>query len=351
VVGLLAYHDGSRPGAPAAFSLPTLDAKQKKGLWQAVDSDSMRPVYQLIEDASRRPSCQFEPDLSLGIAAVPRDVVQLRNAMQLLLLRSWLLDDGGRHDAAVGDLSAATRLCAFLEGYPLLVAQLQRVSAGKALLARVAESLMSAQPGAISPGALEDLNVSLGVLRDPDHVGLARAVDGERVLYGAWLGRGILQGRPLSAIGATLPGWLRWYSCYPARPMLENDINRYLHAMADGRDYVRLAMTERRGRTDPSTAIGRCYPLSRALVPRFGRLAGHVEELETAVEQARAAVVLASFRAARKRYPETWSETGAPEPIDPMGGKLSYARAAEGYLITGAGLNGRDEGGEGDDIV
>jgi len=170
-------------------------------------------------------------------------------------------------------------------------------------------------------------------------------------MYGAWLGERMLKGLALSEIGATAPRLLRWYSWYPARPMLKSDMRAFIRAMADGREFVRAPRAERKKLRDPASGIGASKPLARNLLPSFSRIGDRMDVFDTAVEQARAALVLARFRGENKRYPKSWGETGAREIPDPMGGSLGYHAIDASYLIISVGLNGLDEGGEGDDIV
>jgi hypothetical protein len=267
------------------------------------------------------------------------------------MLRSWLNTDAGRHGAAAADIASALRLCAFLESYPLLVTQLQRASAAGMALGRLAEALVAAPPGALSPSDLGELDLAVNLVRDVDRVGIARAIDGQRIMYGAWLGDRLLKGRALSEIGATAPRLLKWYSWYPARPMLKHEMKAFIRAMADGREFVRAPRSARKKLRDPSSGVGASKPLTKDLLPSFSRIGDRMDVFDTVVEQARAALVLARFRNENRRYPKDWSETGAGEIPDPMGGTLGYHATAASYLITSVGLNGRDEGGEGDDVV
>ncbi|MBM4149217.1 MAG: hypothetical protein FJ224_09240 [Lentisphaerae bacterium] len=344
---LLAAQEGiaAEGGSPGA-----INAMTRLSLWQTVDGDAIRPIFDLLETAALKPACRFEPDFSNGAGAAPMHVMQLVAAVRLLVLRSWLHSEAGRADQALADSATAMRLCAFLKSEPVTASQQWRTVAGSAAISRLSQALRTKGKGTITAPALDRVDRALILLRDPSGVGFARGLDGERVFFGSWIGKGLLKGRLPTLEGTgELPRWMRLYATYAAKPLLRRDVAAFMDAMGRARSLASKAFHERQAGL---AAIARSIegrPLSASLIPRFVPLSERLAVFEAQVEMSRAAVALERFRLATKRYPGSLSELQPPKPPlqDPFDNAFRYRPTADGFVLYSVGPDGQDNGGAG----
>ena len=82
------------------------------------------------------------------------------------------------------------------------------------------------------------------------------------------------------------------------------------------------------------------------------RIAALHERCRLAKKMALVAVDLAEYRTKQGTYPEALSALGQPVLDDPFsGGKIHYEKTNGGFTLYSVGINGKDDGGKGDDIV
>lgn len=346
---LVRYHDDAETGAGNGHSLLLLSPASVQGLLRAVNGKSLAAVFSLLEDAAEKPGCRFDADPDrAAVGGVPH-LVDLRNSVRLLLLRAWLRARSGAADGALRDVRRCLLLTPHLRHDPLLVSQLVRASCDRLAVRRL--------NGIVNMVALDDLEeetlagviAAAGLALDERNEGLVRALDGERIIYGAWFGKQLLAGwRELMGEedAEELPWILRLYPQYIGRPLLKRDLRCYMLTMVDYRELARRPFPDLVALPDDQTAP-RCGVLTRLISPSVRGCCRTVALRQTALELARVGLALCLHRKQQDAYPASLAELASlsPAPSDPFGAGFLYRRRDDGFVVYSVGPDLKDDGG------
>ena len=352
IMALLSYQlpgNGYRDDAPV---LTTLNREQKRLVATQLAAPEAVETFTLLDQAVRKPRCDFGLDYAGGAGVLLPHLSHLRNAVHLLALKAWIQADAGDTGPALQTLIKALRISNFLRREPILVSQLVRVAAnGKAL--NVLEDILARHAPAAFPSAdLTALLAQLEAQTDPGRQAFVRALDGERVLFGNWAFSRLIVGKmkadELRSLGMRTE--LSLYSSLLARPWVKTDFRYYLLTMLEHRRRLLRPYPDVAALDPLSESVPDFYILTRILLPALDRIHQHATTNRAHIELARLALLLTDYaKQNNDRYPASLKTLQLPvdSSRDPFTATpLRYRIQDGGYILYSRGPDLDDDDGE-----
>jgi hypothetical protein len=344
---LLRYHDDALSREPE-FALSHLSAERRAALRNLIGHADLAPLFALLEAAAEGLPAQFAVDYQQGAAVLLPHLAPLRRCLRILATRAWTRADAGDMSGALSDLRRCLRLTRGLAHEPVVLAQLSRAACDNRTCGLLRTVTAGTPVDQLDKALLWGLIAALEEVNDPQHAAFARAIDGERIIFGGWLFLSFLAGRGdldrLEAVG--LPRWVRHYARYPSRPLLKDDARVYLERMVACSAAVRAGDASQLQAVFAQKAPMRC-PLTRRMMPVLGTAWQAVAIRQVQVQLAEVGLRLALYAQTNGAYPDSIEvlEGVAVPTLCPFGQPLVYQRRGDTYRLYSVGPNGDDDGG------
>ena len=311
--------------------------------------DVVEQAVSMVEQGSLRPACRFDREYEAGLEMVMPDLLDLKGLFRILRDKALLAAETGNKEEAWGLLDTQLRFADALRQEPDIVPQLVRLAmiSGSCMTAR--ELCETALPDRQCQDRIEKLLIAYD-----DVSPLARAVDGERLLYGEWvfgLSRDELYRVTQQWSSSYIPEIFHrvrfWRMMF--KPTFLADHAAYLRVMLEAaqqfeRPYV------------PEEVIARDMELFKVqkrhrLTSLFAPATLRVKEiyLRTAAHMriTRAGLALLRYRETRGALPDTLDALGLKGLADPFleQSQLLYKKAADGFVVYSVGTDQKDNDG------
>ena len=327
--------------------------RTKAEINELLRQEAVDKALSLIEQGTRRPACQFEPDRGnvLRFADAPA-MDMIRDLAWIIRARTNFEAEAG-HSAQAWDLVLTQlRFADSLRLDPASATQYTRLS----LAARACRTIQSlcetAPPDQEHSQALEAL-----LARQENVELLIRGVDGERLLIGEWffsLPRAeldkILWAEAGSHGNGPLPPTLvkamyrLGFQVIAFKPRLVTDHAAYLDQMRKRVDLLRGPFRNRK-EFDQFLETSRWNALAEMLAG--GSYGIYVYRRQVAdLRLTRAGLALLQYRRTRGVFPETLAALGLGELLDPFTDQpLHYRPQGEGFVVYSVSEDGKDNDG------
>ena len=335
-------------GGETGHSLDELDIAQRAQLTTFLDSPRLAPAFAALEKAATKSGCDFNLDYTRGPGLHIPYVSYQHKAVRMMGLRAWLRADKGDVKGALEDIRRAFQLSRHLQREPVILSQRVYMACVRTSLSHLNAVLRRSASKEWTEALLQAIESDLGAQLDPTASAAARAIDGERIVFGKWLfERAITRRLPIQEAKAldfmTAP---RLQLGYVWRPWLKNDYRHYLKFMAGERERVQSPVYI--AEAPASNQVPFYCPLTRALMPTLDHYSRRVAEHRAGLKLARLGVQACRQHLRTGRYPASLDGFGAlpEETTDPFTGQPFHYRVTDrGFVIYSTGPDGRDDGG------
>lgn len=319
--------------------------EQRKEIPKLVNSRDVQYIYDILEEASRRPECNFNPDYEKGFAMLLPHLAKMREVARLLSVRALLEAESGNVTEAFDTLSVGLKVSNHLKDEPTLISQLVRIACGAITIEGIKS--ISDSKDISSEKATQILNE---LSAHTDVTPFIKCMDGERVLIGMWGFEGILRADKKAADFGE-PRWVLKILVYSGRPILKKDFTSYLTLMSRMQDNYHLPYYQIAGEIQGvEEQIPRYCLLTRMLLPALGKVQEMMARHQADVDVCRVGLALKVYKERNGTYPEELDKL-TPHllreiPLDPFTGKdLIYSKSKDGFLLYSFGPNMEDDGG------
>jgi len=330
------------------YSLKPIERAKRPELWDQACSAVRKysAVIPIVEEAAKRPKCQYPINWEAGSGAVLPHLMKIRRLEKLLYWQAVIQARDGKTDDALHSLQLSFEVGESLKDEPDIISQMVRTSAtrvsSRALLDVIEQSnLTEAQARSL-----------YDTIGERDYAaGFEKAMQCERAL-GMWTFDMFRRGRPLDLMGTGSPTVLAHPTiakgvCYLWRPLLYADELQYLQYMTSLVDHASQPFRDRGLRAEPE------FPwyafVSRMISPVFNRARASTDEAQASVAGSRILLALITYKARYGAYPTNLAELraklGWKIEEDTFSGKdFVYRPKRAGFLLYSVGQNLKDDG-------
>ncbi len=331
--------------------------KQRREIPKLVNSPDMQYIYALLEQAFKRPECNFNLKYENGAGVLLPHLSKMRTCARLLSAKALIESDAGKADKAFETILAGLRISNHLKNEPTLISQLVRIACDSIMI-NCMESLSNKY--SISQermgNAISELERHLG------HEPFKKCMDAERVVFGGvefnkLLNRkySIKELRAFFGSGNGLfPKLFYLEYTTPFKSLLKKDFSCYMSLMSDMKKLYNMPYPESviagNNIFRPETSIPKYCVLTRMLVPALTRIREQMSIHEAKIQICRIGLALKIYKAKYGTYSESLSKL-APDileeiPNDTFTEKnLIYKKAKNGFMLYSLGPNMKDDGG------
>ncbi|MBU0534229.1 MAG: hypothetical protein KJ887_05500 [Candidatus Omnitrophica bacterium] len=332
--------------------------EQRNEIPQLINSRDMQYIYELLEEGSQKPKCNFNRNYEDGLGMRFPDLEYMRDTERLLCAKALLQAESGNTGKAFDTLIVGLKISNHLKDGLTLIEQLIRIACDGIIIECI-ESISDSK--GISP---EKANLIMNELST--HEGIEpfiKCMDGER-LYGILVFEQISKGEiSLRDMMGKIHGELQenalvfsLFNILYYRPIMKKDFAYYLTVLSKMQDNYNIPYYEyKNAQTIPfdqewQQARQKFYIFTAALLPGLDRVRDLQERHQANIGVCRVGLALKLHKAKNGIYPEKL-EGLAPEflreiPTDPFSGKgLIYSRYIGGFKLYSLGPNMRDDYG------
>ncbi|MFH1905504.1 MAG: hypothetical protein ABIK53_08300 [bacterium] len=337
--------------------------RQRQEISKLVDSSDMQYIYALLEQASKRPECNFNLKYEDGAGMRLPQLSKMRALARLLCVKALIEADAGNPDKAFDTILTGLRISNHLKDEPTIISQLVRIACDSIMINCI-ESLSSKY--SISQKRMRSLITEL-----KNHIGaepFKKSMDGDRVFAGIEFNKLInrkysISIKELKALYQLFLGssdeFFPKLACLaatpPFRPLLKKDFACYLSLMSDIKGLYNMPYSESitAGNNIESrfkTGIPKYCVLTRMLIPALTRVREQMSLHEARIQVCRTGLALKIYKAKYGTYPDSLAKL-TPDilekiPSDPFTDmNLIYKRAKHGFILYSLGPNMKDDGG------
>ncbi len=322
--------------------------EQKQQISQIVNSRDTQYVYELIEEASRKPKSNFNYNYGEGPNLLAPELTYMRTAVRLICAKALLEADSGKVSEAFDTLLGGLKFSNHLKDEPLLISQLIRIACDNIIMDCIKSIADSKEiPAEETNSIMDELYIHQNI--EP----FIKSMDGERVAFGMWVFERILQGKTKDLEALTFgacspPAPLAMLISFLGKPVFEKDFVCYLTLISKAQDSYNIPYYNKvNGQNE---VIPKYCILSNKLLPAIGRIREKVAAYQANIDVCRIGLALKIYKAKNGTYPEKL-ENLVPEflsevPIDPFSGKsLKYSSYGNSFKLYSIGPNMRDDFG------
>ncbi len=328
--------------------------KQREEISKLVDSRDIQYIYAVLEEASRRPKCNFNLKYEEGLALIWLPHLRMMRAVASLLSVKALLEaESGNMSRAFDTILTGLRISSHLKDEPYLISQYIRIQCDHIMVDCIKGTSNSKDiPREKAALIINELSSHIDVTP------FIRCMDGERVIFGSVVER-ILKGDRISLkdmvgkLSLKESLMIRIYESFLCRPILKKDFTWFLTLMSEIRKYYNLPYYEfaLEIKHNPIEKPMPKYCLyTRMTLPAFKKAQHNMVAIQAYVEICRAGLALKIYKAKNGGYPEELDKL-APDileeiPADPFTGEnLIYSKSVDGFILYSLGRNMKDDGG------
>ena len=337
--------------------------KQRQEVPKLVNSPDMQYIYALLEQASKRPECNFNLRYGDGAAMLLPHLAKMRSLARLLCVKALIEADAGKTDKSFNTVLTGLRISNHLKNEPVLISQLVRIACDRIVI-NCLEPLSSKY--SISQERMKSLITEL-----ENHVGtepFKKCMDTERICLAGVEFNKLLKRKysikELKALfGSSDDFFLKLVYIEvtpPFKPLLKKDFVCYLSFMSDMKELYNMSYSEsviagRNIELKLKTGISKYCVLTRMLVPALTRVREQMSLHEAQIQVCRTGLALKIYKAKYGTYPDSLFlhslDKLTPDilkkvPSDPFTDRnLIYKRAKHGFILYSLGSNMKDDGG------
>lgn len=334
------------------FLNESIETDELAELQKLIEQDSVTNALSIIEDGTRRSSCRFDYDYNAGFNMLLPNLSNMRDTIRIIGVKSCLLAEAGRPDAAWQLAQTQLRLADAMRDEPILISQLVRFASIRISCQTIQKISEVAPP---NPDRYRSIESTLSDFEDRKP--LILSLDGERLLGGEWAFNMLKKGLvgELSASTGTEPGFgevmLRFYSAF--KPLSLADHAAYVRIMGDYTRLVQSGNSDGHSANEASAMIkkveetrSRLYVITSILEPAIGRVNELYSELIAQMRITRAGLALLQEMKAQGVFPETIEKLQLENLNDPFSSKpLRYKHQGQGFILYSIGPDQKDNGG------
>ena len=341
--------------------------EQREKIPKLVNSKEAQYIYELLEEASKKPKCRFDIEYEKGGKMILPHLNSMRSAVRFLCLKALLEAEEDNMEKAFDILLIGLKVSNHLKDEPILISQLVRIACDNIIIECV-ESIADSK--SITHGQATLMMNELSNHKDVKP--FLKCMDGERILLGDWgfgrLIRGEVSRKELAGLitlQATLGDPKDWkyplnvrLLCYLLtsplyRPIIKKDYICHLTLLSKMQDNYNLPYYEV-AQEIQNNSIERRVPrycvFTRMSLPSLIRQQENLAKHQTNIEICRTGLALKIYKIANKTYPEKLEDL-VPDfldevPIDPFSGKkIIYNKYKNWFQLYSFGPNMQDDGG------
>lgn len=332
------------------FSLWT--PAEKKEIAALLQTPAFKAFFDVIEEASRKPSCNFGVDYTKYTDKAPPHLERVRDTVLSLTLKAQIEGWSGNAAKAADTAMVAVKTAQFLQNEPSLISQLMRFSCE-----RIICTCLEALAFNYDLPAEKTKQLMTELERMADTAPLVHAMDGERVFFGQEEFGRLLDGEDsvndlIKNSGIDQESLLAWKMAKPmGNSVVKKDYAVYLDMLLKIQENLKVPYfqtIEQRKQNPIEKQIPSYCVVSRLTIPAIDTILERSAGAQACLSKCRSNLGLNLFRQKQNRYPVMLDEL-VPEyltalPIDPFTGQsFEYRRAQKGYFINC--LRGSDVGG------
>ncbi|MBN2134029.1 MAG: hypothetical protein JW741_31285 [Sedimentisphaerales bacterium] len=311
--------------------------------------DVVEQAVSIVKQGSLRPACRFERQYEAGLEMVMPNLLDLKGLSRILREKALLEAEAGNTEEAWALLETQLRLANAPRQEPDLVPQMVRIAMIAASCTTARELCETALPDTQCQDRIEKLLIAYD-----DISPLARAVDGERLLYGEWvfaLSRDELYRVTQQWSSSYIPEMFHRVSFWRMmfKPAFLADHAAYLRVMLE-------AAQQFEGPYVPEEVIARDMELFEVqkhhkLTALFAPATLRVKEiyLRAAADMriTRAGLALLRYRETNGTLPDALDALGLEGLADPFveQSQLLYKKTADGFVVYSVGTDQKDNDG------
>lgn len=338
---------GKDLGVLGDFLKPIERAKRPE-LWDQARSAVRKysAVIPIVEEAVKRPRCQYPINWEAGSGAVLPHLMKIRTLEKLLSAQAVIQARDGKTDDALHSLQLSFEVGESPKDEPDIISQLVRIAATRVSSRALLDVVEQGNLTEVQARSLYD------AIGERDYAaGFARAMQLERAL-GMWQFDMFRRGRMLDLMGPASPTvpahpTIAKVVCYLWRPLLYADELQYLEYMNRLVDHASEPFRDRGLRAEPH--FPRYAILSRMLSPVFNRARASTDEAQARVAGDRIMLALITCKARYGAYATNLAELraklGWKIEEDTFSGKdFIYRPKGAGFLLYSLGENLKDDG-------
>jgi hypothetical protein len=331
--------------------------EQRARIPETINSPEMQQIFAVLEEASRRPKCNFDLEYEKGPMMLLPHLAMMRNTARMLSVKACLEAQSGDYEKAFRTVLVGLRIAEHLREEPILISQLVRI-AYDVIMINCIESTSDVKH--IPLDAVDEIIGELS--KHGDVAPFAKTCDGEKVCFGIWTFERFLRGEYKDFamivnsdkfINPTLKSRLIWkIRTLLYRPVLKKDLATYLLLTSGTQEAFREPYSSGTEQTLSSLIewIPRYCMVTRTLMPAYDKLRTTIAEYQANIEICRVGLALEIYKHKNGKYPETLASLspGIMEniPVDPFTGKnLIYLPADDGFVLYSVGPNMKDDNG------
>lgn len=320
--------------------------------------DRRAALFHLVEEAVKRPKCQFPVHWEKGPEALYPHLSLLSEIERIIAARAIVRAQDGQMDAALDDVILGLRVARAVAKDPNLISQSIRYSHIRTALGGLKECVRLEPLSNKQARQVYDELSAISINED-----FIRAMKGERAITMCLFDQA--RRRPQDfrflfgsdtgeAIGPIRQSELQ-IEAYFYRPLSYKDQEICLDYWSRQLRVLRLPYREIKqskslSKVDPYLDAPRLAVFTRGLFPIFVGSASSRDSAAARIGLAQVVMALKAYKSAFDSYPaslaELKSRLGWKLPDDPFSGKpFVYKRRGEGFLLYSIGANLKDDGG------
>ncbi len=330
--------------------------KQRREISKLINSSDMQYIYALLEQASRRPECNFNLKYEDGAGALLPHLAKMRSVARLLCAKALIEADAGNSDKAFDTILVGLRMSNHLKDEPSLISQLVRIACDMLIIDCIEQT---SSKYTISQEKRRSLIIEL-----ENHVGsepFKKCMDGERVCLGGVEFNKLLNKKYSTKELNTILGsssnelfLTLFYLEYttPFKSLLKKDFACYMSLLSEMKKLYNMPYPESviAGNNIFRSSIPSYCVLTRMLIPALTRIREQMSIHEAKIQVCRIGLALKIYKAKYGTYPESLAKL-VPDileeiPSDPFTEKsLVYRKSKDGFILYSLGPNMKDDGG------
>ncbi|MCK4400987.1 hypothetical protein KAW08_01630 [bacterium] len=332
--------------------------KQRREISKLVNSSDMQYIYALLEQASKRPECNFNLKYENGASVLLPHLSRIRTLARLLCAKALIEAHSGNPDKASETILVGLRISNHLKNETTLISQLVRIACDMIMINCI-EPLSDKY-------SISQEKMKYIVLELEKHSGtepFKKCMDAERVIFGGIEFNKLLNRKYstkdwkalFSSGGETFPKLFYLIPTFPFRPILKKDFVCYLTFLSEMKELYDIPYSEsviagKNPELKLKTGIPSYCIFTKMLLPALTRIRELMSIYEAQIQVCRIGLGLKIYKAKYGTYPESLAKL-VPDileeiPSDPFTEKnLVYRKSKDGFVLYSLGPNMKDDGG------
>jgi len=313
---------------------------------QLIGQDVVTQALSIVEQGTRRGSCQFDLDYDEGINMLMPHLSGMRNLTRILGAKACLEAKTGNPDTAWDMVRTQLKFADAMRTEPVLVSQLVRMS----MIFYSCDTIKKLCE--IAPPTDQQYRTIESLLGDLDEItSVVRAIDGERLLFGEWafslpkdeLYKTNLQNNQEDNSG--LISKLVFFGM-TFKPISLADHAAYMRFMHESARFAERPYSREQGDVLEKGIQKKRYILTSMLTPAIFRIKEVHCRMIAYLRITRAGLALLQDKQTQDTFPDTLEEIDLQNINDPFSdGPLLYKIEGQGFVLYSVGPDQKDNDG------